>query len=238
VTPMDHDHIEEHQVVDRYLMNQLSDEEAARFEEHYLGCQQCLDQLELAESLQRGLKRAVVEGATAVVAAHQLGILAWIARMPRAARAGLVVALLAVVLGPVAYLTRELRHTSWQLRDALAPQAGTSVVSIGPSRGLPAGGIDGSPTHVIRLSARPEWVVLSLELGEREQESFRVVLYRGEREIWRQDGVRPDARDDLTLSLHSTWLEAGDHVVRVEAVAPGGETVPAARFPFRVVRGD
>ena len=44
---MDHTEIEELQVVDRYLMGKLPEADAGRFEEHYLGCPRCLDELEV-----------------------------------------------------------------------------------------------------------------------------------------------------------------------------------------------
>lgn len=237
IRTMTHDFIDEHQIVDRYLMNRLSAEEAARFEEHYLGCQHCLDQLELAESLQRGFKRAAVDDAKGAAAAHRIGLLAWLARRSRAVQVGLTLALLGLVVGPLAVLTGELRQSNAALRDALAPRVGPSITSIGSVRSLP-GSEETSPVHIVRLSGRPEWVVLSLDLGERSQDRFRVGLYRGDEEIWHQDDVRPDATHTITLSLHSSWLEPGDDVVQVEAEVSGGEYVPVARFPFRVLRSE
>jgi Putative zinc-finger len=46
---MDHQYIEEHNLADRYLTRQLSPDERARFEEHFVDCPECLDRLALAE---------------------------------------------------------------------------------------------------------------------------------------------------------------------------------------------
>ncbi|HYN20033.1 MAG TPA: zf-HC2 domain-containing protein [Thermoanaerobaculia bacterium] len=54
---MNHPDIEELQIADRYLKGKLPPEEAVRFEEHYLHCQECLDRLKLAESMERGFHR-------------------------------------------------------------------------------------------------------------------------------------------------------------------------------------
>src|SRR5207253_4021188 len=54
---MDHIYVEENQIADRYVKGTLPAEEAERFENHYLSCPECLDRLELAESVQRGFKR-------------------------------------------------------------------------------------------------------------------------------------------------------------------------------------
>ena len=55
---LDHATIEEEQIAERYVMGKLPPDEATLFEEHYLSCPECLDRLELAESMERGFKRA------------------------------------------------------------------------------------------------------------------------------------------------------------------------------------
>lgn len=121
---MDHDDIESHHVADRYLQGKLAPEEADRFEEHYLSCQECLGRLDRAEKLQRGLKRAAAEDAARLAAARQAGFFAVLARLGRSRQAGLAVAALFIVLllpAMLAYrefgrLGRELDQT----REALA----------------------------------------------------------------------------------------------------------------------
>ena len=80
---MDHPYIEENQITERYLMGQLAAPEEARFEEHYLTCQGCLDRLELAERFDRALKGVAAEEAAVAAAATRLGILAGLARLSR-----------------------------------------------------------------------------------------------------------------------------------------------------------
>jgi hypothetical protein len=121
---MEHEHIENGHVADRYLQGKLTPEEADRFEEHYLSCQECLGRLERAERLQRGLKRAAAEDAARLAAVRQAGFFAALARLGRSRQAGLAVAALFIVLllpAMLAYrefgrLGRELDQT----REALA----------------------------------------------------------------------------------------------------------------------
>ena len=54
---MEHSYIEDHLVVDRYLLNQLTAAERTVFEQHYLSCPHCLDELEFSEKVIRGVKR-------------------------------------------------------------------------------------------------------------------------------------------------------------------------------------
>lgn len=121
---MDHDYIEQHHLADRYLMGKLSQEEADRFEEHYLSCQLCLDRLEQAETLQRGLKRAAAEDVARLVAARQAGFLAALARLGRSPRAGIALAaLFAVLLLPGLLAWREVGRLGRQLDQANAALA-------------------------------------------------------------------------------------------------------------------
>lgn len=121
---MEHEQIENEHVVDRYLQGKLTPEEADRFEEHYLSCQECLDGLGRAEKMSRGFKRAVAEDAARLAVVRQAGFLAVLARLGRSRQAGLALAALFVVLllpGLLAYrefgrLGRELDRT----REALA----------------------------------------------------------------------------------------------------------------------
>jgi hypothetical protein len=58
---MDHEYIRENNVTSLYLMGKLPEEDRAQFEEHFVDCQQCLDQLELTNDLRTGLKQVTKE---------------------------------------------------------------------------------------------------------------------------------------------------------------------------------
>jgi hypothetical protein len=65
---MDHDYIEEHQVVDRYMMGSLTEAEADLFEDHYLTCDECLRSLDLAQKFRSGFQQVAAEEATGLMA--------------------------------------------------------------------------------------------------------------------------------------------------------------------------
>jgi hypothetical protein len=282
---MDHEHIENDHVADRYLQGKLTPEEADRFEEHYLSCQECLGRLDRAERMTRGFKRAAAEDAARLAAVRQAGFFAALARIGRSRQAGLGVAALFLVLllpGILAYrefgrLGQELDRTrealaakeqekpapaspsaptvvedhatleraqraeadrqrleqeleqersaraglEKDLAQARQPQTNTPILSLSPERS--AGGAE--PSHQIRLT--PGWIVLSLELDAPDQDSYRVTLLRGGKEIWRGDGLEPNATDSLSVSLPTALLSPGDYVVRVEGVA---------QFTFRALK--
>lgn len=93
---MDHAQIEEQQLAERYVKGTLLPEEAERFEEHYLSCQECLDRLELAESMDRGFKRAAREEVTRIAAVRSLAGFAWLARLGRWRQSAALLAVVAI----------------------------------------------------------------------------------------------------------------------------------------------
>jgi Putative zinc-finger len=116
---MNHTDIEEQQIAERYAMGKLAPEEAARFEEHYLSCPECLDRLELADSMERGFKRAAGQDAARFATVRQLAVVAWIARLGRSRQvATLVMAVLLVAILPGLFALRQVREGERELTDA------------------------------------------------------------------------------------------------------------------------
>ena len=234
---MNHEYVEQNEVVDLYLMGRLGPDEAAAFEEHYLSCDGCLEQLELAEGFQAGLKRVAAEDAVKLEVARRVGFAAWLARAARSPRAGLLAAaLIAAVVVPSTLLYRQLDAErdrvgalAAELDAARAPQ-GALVVPLSPERSA-----GGAPSVRLRLPATPGWIVVSLELERPEHGEYRVTLLGpGGETVWRGDGLVPDPLDALSISLHSATLADGDYQLVAEGLAPGGDPVGAGRFAFRV----
>jgi len=107
---MDHAYISDNGLVERYYQGSLPPDEEARFEEHFAGCPECTEQLELARGFQRGLKTMVAEDVV------QAGFFAWLARRSRMAPWSL--ALVLFVLGVLSVLW--FRGESTALRQTVA----------------------------------------------------------------------------------------------------------------------
>lgn len=237
---MDHVTIEEQNFVERYLLRQLAAAEATRFEQHYLDCPQCLEQLELSKRLCQGLKEVAAEEGAQLV---RTAFLAWLLRRRRPLKAMLTLALLTVAILPwvllapeVSRLSGEHERLQGELAQALAPQAGTPTYSLSPERSGPAA----EPSTRITLRKTPEWVVLALQLPPFQSPAdYRVRLRVAEGEpLWQSGPLAPDASGRVTLSVHSSWLGAADYVVELDALTPGGESQPVARFAFGVRRDE
>ena len=136
---MDHDYINEHGVVALYVAGRLSPEERAGFEEHFVDCRQCLEQIEVTGELREGLRQVENEDAArAGVAplgdAPQVAPALWAGPASRNPRGLLAYAMVVVVgLGAIFFVdaryrrseVAEARRTSedWQRRYAEARKA-------------------------------------------------------------------------------------------------------------------
>jgi hypothetical protein len=76
---MDHRYIEEHSIISRHLTGKLSTRESTEFEEHFLDCPQCLDQLEAEQDFQLALKQAAAEDALVRRNPSPAGLSGWLA---------------------------------------------------------------------------------------------------------------------------------------------------------------
>lgn len=118
---MDHATIAEQELVERYVRGLLPPEEEAAFEEHFLDCARCQDDLAMERGLGRGVRAVAAEDAARALAAS--GLLAWLTRQGRLARMGAALAALALVLLPALWLAsrnRQLERTAEALRRDLA----------------------------------------------------------------------------------------------------------------------
>jgi hypothetical protein len=111
---MNHDYIQEHQVIDRYVMGRLSEAEADRFEDHYLTCNECVRQLDLAQQFQVGFRQVAAEEAT--------GLLAILTAVLRSRRGLVLGSALAVALGLALFALLSVR-TARLGRDLEAARA-------------------------------------------------------------------------------------------------------------------
>ena len=111
---MDHRFIEEHDIVARYGTGKLSPAECVRFEEHFVDCPECQQQIVATEDFRRGLSTVVAEDAAPARSTHPSAWLSarrWQPVLVGAAACALVLAL------PLVILLREVRSTQRELAE-------------------------------------------------------------------------------------------------------------------------
>ena len=119
---MDHSYIDEHEIAERYVLGRLAAQDAQAFEEHYLGCPECLDRLEAVEAMRQGLRQEAARQVAA--AAVQLGVLARLSRLARSRSGALLVsAVLLLALLPSGLLLRRVGELHRELGRSRAELA-------------------------------------------------------------------------------------------------------------------
>ena len=63
---MDHEEIDQFNIIDRYLMGKMPIEESADFEEHLIDCPQCITRLQMTDRFLQGLRSLAVEQAAPI----------------------------------------------------------------------------------------------------------------------------------------------------------------------------
>src|SRR5450631_1620365 len=58
---MEHLRIEEHNLIDRYVRGTMPAAERAEFEDHFVDCAGCQEQIEIAKSLRQAVRESVAE---------------------------------------------------------------------------------------------------------------------------------------------------------------------------------
>jgi hypothetical protein len=116
---MDHEYINEFDLVDRYLMGKLAGEEITQFEEHFVDCAECTDRLTTTKALIEGLRIVAIdrvpEERTPVPQGSLSSLRQTISRRAFAVAASV---LLLVVLGGVALLFIQVRRFRFEAEQA------------------------------------------------------------------------------------------------------------------------
>lgn len=237
--PLHHREIEQRGLVDLYLAGRLDAADEERFEEHYLSCADCLQQLELSQAFRDGLRHAAAEDGLRAATAQRLGLAVRLARAVRSPRVGGLLAAACVVLAVALGLTlarlgslgSRNADLATQLADARAPQANTPLLALSPERG----GATQAPTARFTRPSEAGWIVLSLELHDTTYPAYRAILLGPDgTPLWHGDDLHPDTRGALNLSLYSGALADGDYLVKVDGRTADDTWTPVSRFAFRM----
>lgn len=241
---MEHAQIEENNLIDRYVRGTLPVDLRGAFEEHFLDCPECLQQLELARGLREGLRLAAAELAASAASPREVAfgarwrnLFAW-RWAPAAAAACLVVALVpsVVLFRQLASVGDELHRDQAALSAAkkvieTAERAGAAVYVLNPVRGETA------PTR-IAVPAGQSFTVLTLESDFSRSAAYRATL-RNDRDqiVSQQDQIHPSSPDAIGIVLSPQVMATpGVYRLTVDSQDAQGRYLPAATFSFLVSR--
>jgi anti-sigma factor RsiW len=221
-----HSHIEEQNLIDRYVRGTMPAAERTEFEDHFVDCTECQEQIEIAKSLRQAIRESS-EGWGNEQARHrerQASRWRWVAI---AACVGL---LMALGTSTVLLLQRERARSelaSARLSSELAPV----VFGLRLSR-------DATAPRDITLPGDSRWMIFLAEIDATRYSRYRasVTGSRGE-EIWSQDGIRPNSPDSISVAIPSGALHPGTYTLALSGAEPDGSLIPVTRFPLRLAAG-
>ena len=203
---MDHSYIDGAGLVDLYVRGRMPVDDRVAFEEHFLDCRECLEQLEIARSFMEGVRITATKAAERPKASR-LSFGGWITSLGSWRTAGLVAAACLIVLAvPVALLVKQLEDTrdelGWEksastilhrqyasdlaalkMQFQVAEQVGPAVLVLNEVRGLDTAQV--GPANRITIPKSPRWIVLAIERDFSQYRTYIVTVQnRDGKTVW------------------------------------------------------
>ena len=225
-------------LIERYLRDELSSAEAAAFEEAYLGSSELLDDLEVAEKLQQGLRDVAVLEKSAARSSRP----SWIPSVFHSPQYAMAASFLLITsLGVTGLLYRQVG----ELGDLTGPPgaAPAQIVPLVSVRGLPGN----EPVNTIQLDPDTHAYVLMLDPGFEPYARYRASVFEAGtggagNAILQVGNLTPGYEDMLALSIPAAVLKPGDFDIHVEGWReewpPEHAFAPVDVLTLRVLRAD
>ena len=232
---MDRRYIEENQIIDRYLMNKLSDEETETFEQFFLEDLELVQEIEFRKRFIRGLRKADRTGLLQSDDDQSSSIWQWLPLMrpsfPAVAAISVAILLMVAALqySQIARLQMVNEEQLNQIGQLMVPQANTLLVPLGLTRGVTT---RDEPVVRVHLSPAVEQVILALDIDPLSFDNYRLSLDReGAGQLWSSDS---DSAPPAVV-LPAELLVPGDYYLQVYGARSGEDLAPVAQFSFTVL---
>ncbi|MGC2466587.1 MAG: zf-HC2 domain-containing protein [Candidatus Acidiferrum sp.] len=247
---MMHPQIENEEIIERYVRNQLAEEERKAFEEHYFGCDDCFEKLQVTERFVAGVRDAARHGALAPGAEGGTRVWSWDNWLVPAFGASACAALVLVVLSGWLYFVRipqaneRLNQSAAELRETQAAQAALEqqlerstqaevnlpLVILQSTRALQS-----PPTEAI-LPAAATHLVLWVDVSPSHYSSYRLELYGAEdKPIETLHHLKRNSYGALAAALPTERLQPGDYRIKLTGEKPLASS-PLAEYKLRIRR--
>ena len=232
---MDRRYIEENQIIDRYLMDKLSDDEMETFEQLFLEDPEIVREIEIRKLFIRGIRQADRTGLLQISEDESSSLWHWLPGMgPAFPAVAAVTAAILLVVAVLQYnqITRLQNVNAEQvgrIGQLMAPQANTLLVPLGLTRGATPGA---EPVVRVHLSSTVEQVILALDIELLSFDNYRLSLDReGAGQLWSSDS---DSAPPAVV-LPAELLVPGDYYLQIYAARSGDDLAPVAQFSFTIL---
>ena len=228
---MDHDYIDENNLVELYALGRLPTDEQVRVEQHFAECSECLEQLELAADLGNSLRAAAAED---VETALTVSVVAAVGRwLRRPLGVAVLLGSIAVIALPLLWLTSENRRLAGDLERLRQPLANVPSLLLTLARDSGSG----QPAAILEAAEDQAWLKLAIEVTPDPQ----LVTYEArlvdaeERTLWDREGLEPDLWEVLQFTFPREILPPGDYRLELGARTVSGRPESIGSYAFRIV---
>ena len=203
---MNHAEIEAEQLLDLYLMGRLDPERQDQLEQHFIGCAECTNELEMRSAFIRGIK--------------QLDATEFVGHAAFRSWRGLALAasVLLAITGPLSiWSTHQLSTIERAGLYTVPMDVSFFVMPLVSTRG-----VDAEAPNVVELTAGPQWFIFEPEGDYLPGAKYSVRLMSAATEPVFQQQVVADNRGVLTLGLPASLLQTGNYRLYIGGPEPRG----------------
>ena len=199
---MDHQQAIKIHAAERYLLEELSEEERESFEDHYFSCPECADEVKAAYIFADSAKAVMADWPAPRAERKAFNFFEWL-------RPVLVPAMAVLLLGVTVYQSvLVIPRLERQLETATSPRALPSVVARAATRGEPA---------VVELSPNDQFVQVILDINTTQPvSSYSSQVYDESGKLrFSIPAAVPSGGGSLNLLLPASELKPGRYTIKV-----------------------
>jgi hypothetical protein len=232
---MMHPQIEDEEIIERYVRNQLPDEERQAFEEHFFGCEDCFEKLQVAERFVAGVRDAARRGTLAGEAEARAPGWTWSGWWAPAFGVSACAALLLAVFSGWMYFSQmpkmrqQLNQSAAELRaqqqaraaieqqiaSGIQAEANVPLVMLQATRDVQA------PPNEVSVPPGAKHLVLWVEVPAGKSSRFRLQVDTADnRPAETLDNLQRNSYGALAVSLPVEALQPGDYRIRLSTQEP------------------
>jgi hypothetical protein len=232
---MMHPQIEDEEIIERYVRNQLPDEERKAFEEHFFGCDDCFEKLQVAERFVAGVRDAARRGTlSGEVEGRSPGWISSSWLVPAFGVSACAALLLAAFSGWMYFsqmpkMRQRLDQSAVELRaqqqaraaleqqiaGSIQPEANLPLVMLQSTRDVQA-----APNEVT-VPPGAKHVVLWVEVPAGKSNRYRLQVDTADnRPVETLDNLQRNSYGALAVSLPVETLQPGDYRIRLSTQEP------------------
>jgi hypothetical protein len=232
---MMHPQIEDEEIIERYVRNQLPDEERKAFEEHFFGCDDCFEKLQVAERFVAGVRDAARRGTlSGEVEGRSPGWISSSWLVPAFGVSACAALLLAAFSGWMYFsqmpkMRQRLDQSAVELRaqqqaraaleqqiaGSIQPEANLPLVMLQSTRDVQA------PPNEVSVPPGAKHVVLWVEVPAGKSNRYRLQVDTADnRPVETLDNLQRNSYGALAVSLPVETLQPGDYRIRLSTQEP------------------